>query len=414
MPDTLRVRFHLKARSPVAFGSRRGTTSSFVDTLDYVPGTALRGATAARYLRELGEASDPRFRDIFLNGGVLFANLYPINEADISYVLPATAYSCKAYREAHGVKDILARAAALRLSRDQINQELLDSILNCSQCRHSAHSIAGFYEKYLGDPIGYALVEVHKRHLMHVGINRRTQAAEKGILFAQQVISEARREDESQDFKPQVFSGDLIVSEEHIEFLLKELLVKEISLKLGESRTRGLGQMAVQKCEIIATDTEEAVRSRIAELNRQLAESMPLPREQSYIALTCQADIVLTDVFMRPKSAPDGSDIHRALRNDQDAGLFAPDGLRLVYANAGTRLVQSWNVASGYPKPDDIATTMGSVFLFEATSDNAEGLVTPLALLQERGIGRRRSEGFGRVTVCDPFHLEVQGQWQAR
>ena len=123
------MRLQLKALSPLAFGARRGTTSSFLDTLDYVPGTSLRGALAARYLNDLVRPMTNAFVTSFCTMGSLRQSL-PIRDANISYVIPTTARSCKAYkgfladndtkrdRETHGVADILMRAASFQLFED--------------------------------------------------------------------------------------------------------------------------------------------------------------------------------------------------------------------------------------------------------------------------------------------------------
>ena len=117
----IRIRLQLTALAPLSFSARRGAPSSFTDTLNYLPGTTLRGAAAAGYLRNLGAPSDQRFRDLFAGDGILFSNLLPQLKADksqgVAHVLPATARSCKAYRgflddrsedePTHGVGDIL-------------------------------------------------------------------------------------------------------------------------------------------------------------------------------------------------------------------------------------------------------------------------------------------------------------------
>jgi len=424
MAETLRVQLQLESLSPLAFGARRGTASSFVDTLDYIPGSSLRGAVAARFLREIANADDERFRKIFIEGDALFANLYPVSDTEISQdgdqkeisisrVLPSTAYACKAYKEKHGVKDILMRAAALKLMEPESNATLLDEILLCSRCHQAAHRLVGFYEKPLSRPSAYDIVEVNKRYLTHVGINRKKQAAERGFLFAQQVINEARREDGSDRFMPQLFSGELIVAKTQAEFLTGKLLAEGTELRMGESRTRGLGRVRVKQRNLATADTVEKVKERIVKFNQRFSTHDLSSTDRRFIVLTLQSDAVLTDEFMRPKTSLGASDIQSALDGEPGAELMTPTALRLVYANAGTRLAQTWNVASGYPKPDDITIRTGSVFLFEVTEGRVEDMAAPLTALQECGVGKRRSEGFGRVSICDSFHLEVENLWLA-
>jgi CRISPR-associated protein Csx10 len=57
---------------------------------------------------------------------------------------------------------------------------------------------------------------------------------------------------------------------------------------------------------------------------------------------------------------------------------------------------------------NEYAIETGSVFLFSCNavkgSPEHETLLQQLFTLEERGIGKRRAEGFGRVRVSDQFH----------
>jgi CRISPR-associated protein Csx10 len=423
MSETLRLRLLVKTLSPLAFSTRLGTISSFMDTFDYVPGTSLRGAVASHFLRKIANADDERFRNIFLQGEVLFSNLYPIHEPDISpnstsespaassSILPATAYACKSHKEKHGVKDIFFRSAAIKLLNHESADSLLDDILHCSHCKETAQRIKGFYQKTFFPDVKYNIIEVHKRHLTHVGINRASQSAENGFLFSQQVISEAREFGDNHDFVPQLFCGELIVNKAHSDFVVTKLLPQGTELRLGESRTRGLGRIHIRDCRIVAADCESDIRTRILDFNRQFAKHLAF--QNHFISLTLQSDAILMDEFMRPRTMLDIRDFRRALGDHDYAAMASQNILQLVFCNTGKRLVQTWNAASGYPKPENVAITMGSVFLFKVAAESPENLVAPLTALQEYGIGMRRREGFGRVTICDPFHWEVDDLWRA-
>jgi CRISPR-associated protein Csx10 len=393
---------------------------------------------AARYLREIGEPGDETFNHIFLRNGVLFSNLYPVREGkDLAKVLPATARSCKAHGgflhdladdpAGHGVSDMLMRAAAFQVSRDY---SLIDEITVCPRCKQQTHRFAGFYERHSDPDDYYSKVVVHKRHQTHVGINRKRQSAEQGFLFAQQVINEAKprssarrnlrpglleaqenEPDMAHKFDSQFFAGDLIIKDELSEFLMNTLLAEDTRLWLGESRSRGLGQMQVALREEAEADTSEVVSERISKFNKKFVEHIRQAEEVSYFSITLQSDAIISDAFMRPKAVLEGGDLIQALSIDSPDDV-SHMSLQSVYASAGTRLIQSWNMASGYPKPDDMAIAMGSVFLFKVDQMSATDLAGPLAILEERGIGKRRSEGFGRLVVCDPFHWEVSELWQ--
>jgi len=60
------------------------------------------------------------------------------------------------------------------------------------------------------------------------------------------------------------------------------------------------------------------------------------------------------------------------------------------------------------PRTKEIAIETGSVFLFATNDVPDDALWRALFDLEETGVGRRRAEGFGRICVSDPFHLEVK------
>jgi CRISPR-associated protein Csx10 len=404
----IRYRLQVEALSPLTFGARHGTSSNISDTLDYIPGTALRGAVAARFLQAFGDADDENFKHIFLRDGVLFSNLYPLDQQDSSAVWPRTAYACKPYKEQHGVKDILLSAAALKMG-SFAQQHLLDEIMTCAVCGQPTHQLSGIYETTPGNPVPRQTIEVYKRLITHVGIHRQRQSASEGFLYSQQVINEVRPLPKSREFLPQLFSGELLIAPELYDFIAAELMPDDTIFRTGEGRSRGQGKVRIARHNIIEADSTEALHSRIEQFNKEC--KLLLSREgRVSFSLTLQSDAIFTDEFMRPQQAPSIDHLRRAL--GADAGVLATASASLAYANAGTKLLQSWNVAAGYPKPDAIAVTAGSVFLFQVECATAEDLAQPLAMLQERGIGKRRSEGFGRVTVCDSFHLEGKELWQ--
>lgn len=417
----VRIQLRLKAVSPVAFSARRGT-SNFVDTLDYVPGSALRGAVAAHYLSRIGGAGDARFQTILVKGEASFGNLYPVRLGLRSSVIPSTARSCKTFdgflsdRDKHGVFDSLMAAASARLSG---NFAALDERARCTvtRCGLPTHRFSGFYEEKAGDsggtpPALYSKVDVSKRHVTHAGINRASQSAEPGFLYAQQVINESWREGSGGEFKPQVFAGDLLVREHQADYVRSSLLPRGTVLRLGDSRSRGLGRMEVDHIGPAETDTETTVRGRIREFNKRLAEKAGVQPNIDYISLTLQSDAIITDSFLRYETTIEGEDISRAIHAANSQCGIEARGFHLVFASADKKLVQSWNAASGYPKPDAAAITMGSVFLFKLLNGKAAELAQPLLALQESGIGQRRSEGFGRLSICDSFHWEVQEHGQ--
>ena len=53
---------------------------------------------------------------------------------------------------------------------------------------------------------------------------------------------------------------------------------------------------------------------------------------------------------------------------------------------------------------DDVGLVMGGVFLYRYTGEDLQGLSQHLKGKQLSGIGLRREEGFGRISICNPAH----------
>ena len=77
-------------------------------------------------------------------------------------------------------------------------------------------------------------------------------------------------------------------------------------------------------------------------------------------------------------------------------------GVEPVLRIAKAQTIRGWQSAWGLPKPDDEGLAMGSVYLFRFSGtgvDNPDDLKNFLAGVSTGGIGLRREEGFGQVSV---------------
>ena len=77
-----------------------------------------------------------------------------------------------------------------------------------------------------------------------------------------------------------------------------------------------------------------------------------------------------------------------------------------VYQCVGMQRIGGWNELWGAPRYNDYALETGSTFLFACEQPPDNDLIEALRACEQTGIGRRRSEGFGRISISDPFHLE--------
>ncbi len=89
-------RLRLKIGSPLVIAGRHAAQGGATESLDYIPGSALRGALAAFLLRAGTVNTDPSFQTLFVSDLVRYGNLYPTVEDAVTptWPLPATAWSC--------------------------------------------------------------------------------------------------------------------------------------------------------------------------------------------------------------------------------------------------------------------------------------------------------------------------------
>lgn len=367
------------ARAPLAFAERK-PGRQFRSSMPYVPGATLYGA--------LGEWFGARGAfDAGLFERLRCHNAYPAHEGD-AWVrpLPATAVQSKG-EEDRAPQDALAplvcwerqRPAALVYAPVDSNGRPLES------CKWR------FYTLENENP---AKREVYQRVLTRVAINRRRGTAEDQRLYSPLALSEVTRD------QPTQFRGSIVVpdGDERASDALSEIT------HLGGRQSSGLG--AVELCASSASDeTAGTILDRVERLTERFrrqeelyaglrGERWEIP-ERTIFTVNLLSDAILLEQGWLPTQ-----ELNAALLHEQ-TGIEAT----LVRSFAATAIVGGWNVSWQRPKPSALATTMGSLFVFQAARSLESGDCARLAALQLDGIGERRPEGYGQVRICDEFHL---------
>ena len=78
----------------------------------------------------------------------------------------------------------------------------------------------------------------------------------------------------------------------------------------------------------------------------------------------------------------------------------------LIRSFCKTKEIDGFNMKHNLPKNKMIALQKGSSFYFEYTNSDYEKLNKRLIEIERNGIGIRRSEGYGRITINLPYHKE--------
>ena len=416
----MKARVIVSSESPLNFRVSRSTAS--FETLKYIPGTALLGAFAAAH-RKIRDDED-EFTRFFLSGKICFGNLYPANfqASEFSNTdlrddeqpvkpIPNTARSCKRFdgfnfktaeggKERHGVMDSLINWGLFALS-GQTKIEILNAHKNknCTyadghgKCEELLDAFHGFYRR--GDDI----TEIGKsdattRLLTRTGISRETGAVQEGILYNREVINEG------QSFWGTMCFADESLYDDFYDFA-EEVGDKGI-LRVGNNLTRGLGKLGVPQIEDLNPEDVASFKKRVDGFNEKFrtdAKTYGVDlSHQFYFPITLQSDAILLDSQLRYQMVLDGDYLHC---------IWDLKDIDLVYQNAGQRCVIGWNSLWGLPKAAEWAISMGSVFLFRYSGTIDDHFYQKLYDIEQIGIGERRAEGFGQVTVANAFHWEV-------
>ncbi len=419
-------RFYLRvtARSPLTI--RSDHAEGGVKTTQYIPGATLLGSLAASHRILRPERAD-EFATFFLNEQVYFPHLYPAQFGMRSFhasnlpvmPLPKTAQSCKRFSgflpvkdeevddERHGVRDSLLDWAIFSLLENGLSPipTLLSPFDGHDACtyakgKYSSDScgqvmdhISGYYRRSRSDPKQRMKTKVATRLQTRTGINREWGVVEERILYNREVFDEGM-----------TFWGDVILPDE-LAKAFKEFVeeaTNEDVIRIGTGRTRGLGcvQIDVRDAqESTAVDFADKLHTFDAALRQQARTAGVKRLDPFYFVITLQSSTILCDAFLRYQKTLDPALLPSFL------GL-STYAFRLVYQSVGTQRITGWNELWGTPRPNDYAIEMGSTFLFACDQQPDEDSMQVLRTREEIGIGRRCSEGFGRISISDPFHIE--------
>lgn len=429
----------LRTLSPVAIGYR-SAHGHFMESHDYIPGSVLRGALSAEVLshcpgRKPGRTQcsaaacplctegDGRclFPDVFSDQtGVIFGSLFPTRDGHTAGScflgpVPLTVRTCKhrpgsrrwhEWRERECEERADAEAAA-RLRARPSPHGLWDLVIPYHACLNAAPSDAdpdvcghcGRAGTSPSEPFvmghddaqgGYwlGLHRAETTRLARVALNRERQAAEDQMLYAVSAIAPG-----------QTFSGILGVpdgvADEAVEYLRGlEALDGTRVLRLGGGASRGLGETRV------TTEDQPGrglppLEQRLADLS-QAAHASP---DETLFTIT----LVDTAILRSPRT---GRPVLGLTSELLDVALGTGPGTCAVEAAFQAPVhVTGWNSAWGLPKWSELGTQMGSVWLCRYSRPLDAALLGALSLVEERGLGVRTREGFGRAVVCHPIHM---------
>jgi CRISPR-associated protein Csx10 len=396
------IYIRIRSRQPICVAAEQAQ-GTIRRTLEYIPGSVLRGALAAHLRTVRSTISQQDFARIILGPGAQFHNLYPLPSGrDVSLPLPGTARSCKLYPgfiprqpragqlPPHGVQDLLFPYLHYRLTPEvEKKDRVLDPYCRHDECGLPLEPFRAFYSGLHARD--YVAAEISRRQVTQTAIDPHRETASPANLFTVEALEEDLQ-----------FAGHFTLGEGADEADFCTVCREGDTLRLGYGRTRGLGLVEVLDCraEEPALWADE-LPERLRAFNKAAKTYRCEVPGYTLFALMLLSDAIVLDPFFRHQATLDGPTLAREIHPD----LASAEGL---LAFSGTRLVSGWSTPHRLPLPEDQAITAGSVFVFKTplTEDRLVHILEETDL-ERRGIGERTAEGFGQVVVCHPFHQEV-------
>lgn len=350
-----KLKYKIKTQAPILISSDSGD-ANMVSSMDYIPGTVLSGIFAWKYIDikklDSNAHEDEFFNKCFLNSGLCFSNAYISKEHEygIDYYFPTP----------------------LSVQHEKNNENKIFDLLY-SETDEQTKRIGG-YCSIKGNQI--TGISPEKSLNFHHNRNR-----EKGTLREKLIFNY-----ESLD-RGQEFSGRISGSKNDLEIFLK-IFGKLTKINIGKSKNIQYGQAII-----------EFIPPNPVEFRSDIESSQPEIESEFILTLLSPAIIYNEDGFSTAS----------VLEFEK---YFAESiGIPRENLNIHKKFIKPGNVENFVSvwllkKPSETTFDAGSCFKIEIEGWN-ETIKNKLLELQEKGIGERRNEGFGRFVLNWQNPLEV-------
>ncbi|MBD3181017.1 hypothetical protein GF312_01925 [Candidatus Poribacteria bacterium] len=355
--------------SPCCF-SDRPAMGNEVDTLDYIPGSAVRGILANAFLNNGNDANED-FRNIFCSDSICFPNLYPQHRDSDSqtYPIPLSIYTCKTKPgfinepNTHGARDMLFE------NFDGSNDRRCEVDSDCGYA--PLVPIKGFYNGNSQRPKQYI---PDKLIITRTAVNSISNSALEASLHSQQELPEGSR-----------LQGVISLKDDDLYIKLIEGLGSEELVVYAGRRRMGKIELNL---------SENAVKPN--------SEFLDIPKEEGFMffTLTLLSDAIVMDELLRPVIT-----LTPTIMKDRQIGFPEDVDITIVKAFCGKRIISGWHSVAKIFKPDDLAIIKGSTFLMRIEEKHKDMVKKWMEEILCTGIGLRRSEGFGQISISANIHI---------
>lgn len=399
-----RVQVLIRADEPLLI-ARRAEAGNQFETIESIPGGVLRGALAWRMAHRAGQAFEDEdgapfhnFVQLFFRDAVAFSPLVPVQIGEHPFQgypsIPAPrdlvtcelhpGYAERSKDERHGV-----------WSRTWDDK----APIFCPVCRQKAEeqgrpdpetrleTVSGFLPL---NSAGLTTKFSPKQSAeMHIRLDPQTGRVRSGDLFGYVALDPG-----------QFFVGEVTCASAEVWSALQQAAglapfgqVNE--LRLGKASRRGYGRVSVVFREAQAAPWQ----------GPRLEQRVTDPGK---VILTFISDAIIADPWGRFAQGFEEGWLRRELRLPNDVALQ----IKPERCFSAVRPIDSFNAKLGLPRTRDVALVAGSSARLAFTGIEADALCQLLKIVEQRGIGLRRDEGFGRVVFNHPIYQRLQS-WDA-
>lgn len=347
---TLKMKYELDFEENIVLKSRE--IGNVITSLDYIHGGSVRGAIIQYLLDNCG-----------------------LPETEINEELPDSLIVSQAIPD--GTKLVSASSFGCKYSEKCGNNIIIDKVFNdhvkeCSKCHNKLERIGN---GYLGKD--NKKITINKKSDVGIGINYATGTSAEGRIYNREVLRIQQNK-----VNTKKFSGTITLTESAAQLINNKILY------IGKYKTKGFG-----KCKISLTDYEKEsdIRKKIM---KQLSSNM--------IVLICKSDIVLPFI-----SLSNHTELIKIMFLSGNPDIPVSINTGKTFINYG--IIGGYNAVNNIRKQDDMIISHGSVITFDILSENLsesdkEKIADKISVIIDKGIGVRKSEGFGEIDIKEENH----------
>ncbi|MCA9061525.1 MAG: hypothetical protein KDA96_00620 [Planctomycetaceae bacterium] len=381
-----------EALTPLVFSADRGT-ENLISTLDYIPGSSLRGAFASWMLRSGFAAEEAEFQDLIVGEQIQFGPLYPLDSfwehrQTMPVPVPLSFVECK-YEPGE------RRSLSLESGHGMTDRHCASpSTCHCGEAMTPSEGWLTIRQPATSAAVSeFRTWKSPTQTTLRTAINSQTtNRASEGDLYATESLHTGTW-----------FAGYLWARTAVAEWIRTRFIGRNTLIRVGKSLTRGHGQLRLWT--VSAPGTEPPASDRLYPyLFAPGCRHSDVPASE--FTMFCYSDVIALDELLNPISQLDhssGAEILWKLLGQAGTPPFI-----ISAAFVRTCRIGGFNGIPQLPRVVDRAIAAGSTWKCEwlpkAGDSEKQTAWNLLQDAQEFGIGLRRGEGFGRILLDPPFH----------